>query len=733
MPSSQVNGNEPRGFFAGIARLTTRFKWPVLIAYAVALALFGVIGAGVFSALNSEGFGDPGSDSARAAIILTDDFGARSPAVVLGVETATAIDSPESFAAAEEYIDGIAAINGVESVVSYWTSGQPEQLRSSDDRTGQVLVYTEEDADLIALGETITSEFSGDQGELIVYPFGGAVIGNEFTNTITGDLARAEAIAIPITIVLLLFVFGSVVSAGLPFLVAAGSILGSFFVLFIITKFTEGSVFALNLITGLGLALGIDYSLLMINRFREELAKGATTDDAVFTTVRTAGKTVLVSGITVAITLASLLFFPQFFLKSFAYAGISVSLLAVVGSLTALPALLAILGPRVNKWKVRRGDLAPKDSGAWANIARFVMKRPWPVLIATIAVLLVVASPALNAVFGQVDDRALPSDSPVAQAGEVLRDRFPGQEGAPYEIVLTNAGNAAAVDAYAAELSEIPGVVRVITPDSVIVGGVTVAPNSDPGIWTVADSVRISVTGDVPPIDQQGAELVDAIRAVDAPADEALVAGVAAEFADSTAGILDNVWIIALWIAITTLIILFLFTGSVLLPIKALLLNLLSLSATLGALVWVFQGNHLSWLTGDYISTGTIDISSIALVAVVAFALSMDYELFLLSRIKEEHDAGKNTEDAVAFGLQRTGRIITAAALLIAIVFASFLSSGVTNIKQLGFGVTFAILVDATVVRGLLVPAFMRIAGGANWWAPAWLRRIHNRVGLREE
>jgi RND superfamily putative drug exporter len=252
-------------------------------------------------------------------------------------------------------------------------------------------------------------------------------------------------------------------------------------------------------------------------------------------------------------------------------------------------------------------------------------------------------------------------------------------------------------------------------------------------VWTFEDSVRISVTGNVPPIDQQGAELVDAIRAVDAPANEALVAGVAAEFADSTAGILDNVWIIALWIAITTLIILFLFTGSVLLPIKALLLNLLSLSATLGALVWVFQGNHLSWLTGDYISTGTIDISSIALVAVVAFALSMDYELFLLSRIKEEHDAGKNTEDAVAFGLQRTGRIITAAALLIAIVFASFLSSGVTNIKQLGFGVTFAILVDATVVRGLLVPAFMRIAGGANWWAPAWLRRIHNRVGLREE
>jgi len=723
---------DQRGLFAWIGRITTRFRWFVLIGYAIVLVLFGVIGSGVFSSLESEGFGDPGSDSARAAIILTEEFGAQSPAVVLGVETSTPIDAPESFAAAGALVDEVAGLEGVDRVVSYWTSGQPEQLRGNDGQTGQVLVYADEDVDLIALGNTISDEFTGQQGDVVVYSFGGAVIGNEFTSTITSDLARAEAIAIPITIVLLLFVFGSVVAAGLPFLVAAGSILGSFFILFIITRFTEGSVFALNLITGLGLALGIDYALLMINRFREELAKGATTDEAVTTTIRTAGKTVLVSGITVAITLASLLFFPQFFLKSFAYAGISVSLLAVVGSLTALPAMLAILGPNVNRWKVRRGDLAPRDTGAWATIARFVMRRPWPVLIATIAVLLVIASPALTAVFGQVDDRALPADSPVAVAGEVLRDRFPGQEGAPYEIVLTGASDAGAVDAYAATLSELPGVVRVVTPDSVVVDGATVAPNADPSIWTVGDSVRVVVTGNVPPIDEQGADLVDAIRAVDAPADEALVGGVAAEFADSTAGILDNVWIIALWIAITTMIILFLFTGSVLLPIKALLLNLLSLSATLGALVWVFQGNHLTWLTGDYTPTGTIDISSIALIAVVAFALSMDYELFLLSRIKEEHDAGKSTVDAVAFGLQRTGRIITAAALLIAIVFASFLSSGVTNIKQLGFGVTFAILIDATIVRGLLVPAFMRVAGGANWWAPAWLRRIHDRIGMRE-
>jgi RND superfamily putative drug exporter len=315
----------------------------------------------------------------------------------------------------------------------------------------------------------------------------------------------------------------------------------------------------------------------------------------------------------------------------------------------------------------------------------------------------------------------------------VLRDRFPGQESAPYDVVLvTPSTNAAGIDEYAAQLSMIPDVVRVTTPTSVIVNGAVVAANPSPGTFTTQDMARVAVVGDVPPFDASGVAVVDALRSAPAPAAEVLVGGQAAGYADSNDGIIGNVWIVALWIAITTLIVLFLFTGSVLLPIKALVLNVLSLSATLGALVWVFQGGHLGWLTGDYTNTGTVDISSIALIAVVAFALSMDYELFMLSRIKEEHDAGRNTTDAVAFGLQRTGRIITAAALLIAVVFVSFLSSGVTNIKQLGFGVTVAILVDATIVRAILVPAFMRIAGGANWWAPVPLRRLHDRIGLRE-
>jgi putative drug exporter of the RND superfamily len=719
--------------FERLARLVVRYRWAVLVGYVVSLVVLGLLGSGVFGAMKSRGFDDPGSESARAGALLATSFGAVEPTAVLAVEAATGVDSPAATAAASTLVGAVSGLDGVDTVASYWTSGRPAQLRSTDGTTGQVLVFAAEDADVQQLAKDLAAQFGGEQDGLTVYVYGWNTVGNALTKTITEDLGKAEGIAVPITVLLLMFVFGSVVAAGLPFMVAGASILGSFTFLFVLTKFTDVSIFALNLVTGLGLALGIDYALLMISRFREELKAGAPTEDAVVTTMRTAGKTVLVSGITVAITLASMLLFPQYFLKSFAYAGVSVSLFAVFGALTALPAMLAILGPNVNRLRVRRGDLAPKDDGAWSRIARTVMRRPWPVMLGAIALLLVMAYPALSVAFGQVDDRALPPSNPAAVAGEVLRDRFPGQESAPYDVVLVDpAGDAAAVDDYAEAISTIPDVVRVTTPTSVVIDGAVVGPNPTPSTFTADGMVRLAVVGDVPPLDAAGVSIVDALRAAPAPAAEVLVGGQAAGYADSNSGILGNVWLVALWIAVTTLIVLFLFTGSVLLPVKALVLNVLSLTATLGALVWVFQGGHLTWLVGDYTNTGTVDISSIALIAVVAFALSMDYELFMLSRIKEEHDAGRNTTDAVAFGLQRTGRIITAAALLIAIVFVSFLSSGVTNIKQLGFGVTVAILVDATIVRALLVPAFMRIAGGANWWAPAPLRRLHDRLGIRE-
>lgn len=723
MPAAQV------GAFSRLGLFVARHKWSILVVYVVTAVVFGVFGVQVFGNMKSEGFVDPGGEAARAAATLEEDFGVTGPAVVLLVQVPTDVDADAP--AATALLEQVSQVPGVERVDSYWSTGVP-QLRGEDGRTAQAFVSAVPGTDLEQLSSDIVEDFTGQQGDLIVYAFGGEVIGSAFTETISGDLARAEGVAVPLIVILLIFVLGSVVAAGLPFLVAIGTILGSFLALYVISLFTDVSVFSINLVTGLGLALGIDYALLIINRFREELGKGASVPDAVAATVNTAGKTVFVSGITVAVALAALLFFPQYFLRSFAYAGISVSVLAVIGALTAIPALLAILGTRINKWKVRRGDLTPKDDGAWARVARFVMRRPWPVLLASVALLLTLAAPALGAVFGQVDERALPADNPVAQAGQVLREQFPGNENAPFEIVLQDASSREDVRSYAQEISQLGEIERVITPTDVIVDGQVVGPNPDPATWTFGNDVRLSAVGSVPPIDPAGEALLADIRAIPAPASEVLVGGVAADWAGATESIVDRIWLIIGWLALTTLVILFLYTGSLLIPVKAFLLNLLSLSAALGVMVWVFQEGRLSWLTGDYTVTGTIDMSTLVLVAVIAFALSMDYEVFMLSRITEEHTAGKGTTDSVAFGLQRTGRIITAAALLIAIVFASFLTSGATNIKQLGLGVTVAILLDATVVRALLVPAFMRIAGNANWWAPTWLRRVHQRVGLQE-
>ena len=732
MNSVQSNpGPGRRPAFEALGGWVARHRWPVLIGYLLFMIVVGVFGVRVFAAVESEGFSDPASDSVKVAEILTDEFGTTNPTVILAIETPTSPDVDA--AAATDLLTRVEGVAGVDQIVSYWSTGGAQPFLGSDGRTAQAFVFADEGADPESVSTSIVDAVVGQQGDLMVYAFGGEVIGNAFTEQISGDLALAESIAIPITAILLIFVFGSVVAAGLPFIVAGGTILGSFLVLFLMTRFTDVSVFSLNLVTGLGLALGIDYALLVINRFREELKDQETIATAVARTVATAGRTVFVSGIAVAVALASLLIFPQYFLRSFAYAGIAVSLLAVLGALTAIPALLAILGRNVNRLKVRRGDLAPKDDGAWSRIARFVMRRPWPVLIGTTALLLVMAIPAFNAVFGQVDERALPADNQVAQAGEILRDRFPETAGASFDIVLRNPSSDAEVRDYAIEISQLDDIDQVTTPVDVIIDGRIVTPNPDPTTWAAADSARLETTSSVRPIDPAGEALLAEIRSIPAPAQQTLVGGLAAEWADATSGVIDRVWIVALWLAITTLIILFLFTGSVLIPVKAIVLNVLSLAATLGVLVWVFQDGHLTWLTGEYTVTGTIDVATLALIAVIAFALSMDYEVFMLSRIKEEHDAGKSTTDAVAMGLQRTGRIVTAAALLIAIVFASFLTSGATNIKQLGLGVTVAILLDATVVRALLVPAFMRIAGEANWWAPAWLRRAHSRVGLRED
>ncbi|MGL5859103.1 MAG: MMPL family transporter [Angustibacter sp.] len=718
----------------------------VLALFVVIVAAMGVLGSGVFPRLGSGGFDVPGSESDRARTVLADRFDSRDPIVVIALEGTDGVDAERTATAAQDVVRQLSGVDGVGDVVSYWTSGRLEALRGNDGRTGQIIVGTDETAADPASAEKVGAAvverarvLDAANPDVRAFIGGSQAINEAINEQITEDLKVAEIISIPIQFVLLLVVFGTLVAAGLPFLVALGSIIGSFFVLWLISLTTDVSVFALNLVTGLGLGLGIDYALLVVNRFREELdrAETAGTDDevrrAVARTVATAGRTVLFSGTTVAVVMASLMFFPQYFLKSFGYAGMAATLLAMLAAVSALPAVLALAGRRINRLRVLRRDLTPRDQGGWNRLARAVMRRPVAVTLVTVAGLGVLAAPVLGASFSSPDQRILPASSPVAMASSVLQDRFDGQAGSPVDIVLTAAaGRPDAVRLYAERLSTLPGVTSVTTAGAVFAAGRQVA-NPQPGGFTAGDDARVRVLSDLAPRTTDGRDLVAAVRDVPAPGNGRLVGGAAAEFTDSQAGIVDSGRWALVWIGVATLVLLFLFTGSLLLPVKAVLLNVLGLAATLGVLVWGFQDGHLRWLVGDFTVTGQVDTSMSVLIAVTVFALSMDYEVFLVSRIAEEHRQGSNTQDSVALGLQRSGLIITAAALLLGIVFAAFVTSQVTTIKMLGFGVAFAILLDALVIRALLVPALMRLAGRWNWWAPRPLVWLHRRVGLRED
>ena len=718
--------------FSSLGNLAVqRARWVLAIALVV-MATAGVIGPGVISQLQSQGYTDPNAASTRVADLLEEEFGAETPFLTLIIDSDAPVDSPGVASRAGELVAQLQAEPEVDRVVSYWTSGNLSALRSDDGRAGLILLYSNElsEATFDAVGSRFIDRYEDLSDDIRVHVGGWAAISSAVNTNIKEDLIQAELIAVPVTLVLLLLVFGTVVAAGLPLLVGGLAILVSMVALSGFTQITDVSVFALNLVTGLGLGLGIDYALLVINRFREELGRGADTATAVRRTVATAGRTVVVSGLTVATTLIALAFYPMYFLRSFAYGGVAVVLLAVAATVILLPAVLMLLGPRINAWRVTRRDLTPRDEGIWASIARQVMRRPWPVLLVVVPLLLALAWPALHARFGLVDERVLPRTDSAAVASALLQDRFAGNESSPVEILVPAAASDTADD-LAQEIAALPDVVRVLTADSVVVDGAVVAPNPLPQGYTAAEWKRITVISDVAPRSPEGRTLVEDIAAVGLP-EGSLIGGVAAGYTDSQTAITSRLPVTIGWIAIVTMLLLFLYTGSVLLPIKAVLMNALSLSATLGLIVLIFQDGHLGWLVGDFVQTGTIDMSTIVIIAVVAFGLSMDYEIFLLSRIKEEHDAGSDTRESVALGLQRSGRIISAAALLLAVVFAAFVSSGVTSIKMMGLGVAFAILMDATVIRGLLVPAFMRVAGQWNWWAPAPLRRVHQRFGLSD-
>jgi RND superfamily putative drug exporter len=695
--------------FESLGHFINKRSKAVLVFFVVGIILAGFFGFQAFSRFDSGGYADPNSDSAKAQEILMQEFDVKQPSLVLAVGSKEkSIDDLSVAKSAAELEQEIKNEPSVEEVISYWSAGKVPFLKSEDGQSGLIFVYykTTDFTEADKLGGEFQEKYDETYKDLDVYISGESVFANAINGRIQDDLKIAEAIAIPLTFLLLLIIFGAMVASAMPLVIGVTSIIGTFFVMYLLTFVTDVSVFVLNLTTGLGLGLGIDYALLMVNRFREELAKGVRKEKAIVNTLKTAGKTVFYSGLTVVVTLLSLTFFPLNFLKSMGYAGASVVTLAVLGALIPLPAIMSLLGKNINKGRIRKNAFTNLEKGRWSTFARFVMRKPITILALSSAILILFISQITNVKFGQVDTDVLPKTDRAYISSEFIAQEFPGEEGAPIEFVFPNgSNNLPEIRQYLNLVNQTEGITRVGEP---LVSG---------------DFVRAEAIQSIKPRTPEGESLIQQLRDIPT-SQQTLIGGQAADYADTQGAIRDNLGIVIAWIMITIFILLFAFTGSIILPIKAVLLNFISLAATIGALTWVFIEGNLKSLIGDFNVNGTIDTNMLVLVSVVAFGLSMDYEVFLLSRIKEEHDAGKSNVDAVALGLQKSARIITAAALILAIVFAAFLTSGVTSIKLLGFGVAFAILIDATLIRALLVPALMRLFGEYNWWAPKSLKRF---------
>jgi len=696
--------------FEKLGHFLVKRRKGAVVLFVIGILVAGGVGSMVFNRLDSAGYSDPNSDSYKVYQYLTEELKLPDPSVVIVVDSgSTDVDDPIITQKGLALEKKIGQEDGVSKTLSYWASGGEATLKSSDGKAAYILVYGNNEAfspEGQKLGAFFQKNYDGSYDGLTLYAGGAGVVGHAITEKISKDLTISEAISIPLTFILLAFVFGALVASSMPLIVGVAAILGAFFILYLFTLFTDVSIYALNLTTGMGLGLGIDYALLVVNRFREELHHGKSVEDSVVATMASAGKTVFYSGLTVLVTLFSLTFFPLPFLKSFGYAGVSVVALAVVGALFGLPPILALIGHKVDKGIIRRSAITPKENGRWAQTARFVMKRPTTVVVLSLIVLSVLASPISNIKFSQGDSRMLPADNKAAIATALQAERFAGQTGNPIEIIIRDgANNLNEINTYASKIGKISGIVAVLPP------------------VTIGNDVRVVAYQAMLPRTPESQALIHNVRNVDSPPGT-LIGGVAADYTDSQDGISRTLpWALA-WVILSVLVLIFIFTGSIILPIKAVLLNFLSLAATMGVLTWVFIDGHLQWLVGSFTVTGTLDTSIVILIAVVVFGLSMDYELFLLSRIREEHLAGKSNVESVAVGLQRSARIITAAAALLAVVFAAFITSGVTSIKSMGFGVALAVILDATIVRGLLVPALMRLFGERNWWAPKWMQRF---------
>jgi uncharacterized membrane protein YdfJ with MMPL/SSD domain len=717
--------------FEALGRVIYRRR-RLVVALSLAFVVFaGVWGTGVFGAMTGGGFEDPDSDSSRAVEVAARELGRDSAdVVVLYRSDDLTVDDPGYQAAVDDSLSALPDTL-VDKTTTFWSTGAPSLVSTDRQSTFAVLQLTDgEDEEAI---EQVRNDLTAPGLDITIG--GNAVINTDINGQVSADIARAESISLPILAVMLAIIFGSFAAASLPLAIGVTAILGAFTALRAFTYVTDVSIFAVNIVTIIGLGLAIDYGLFMVSRFREEIRRqGGRGEDAVENalarTMATAGRTVAVSGVTVAVSLAGLLIFPQVFLRSMGFGGMSAVLVAMLAALTLLPALMAMLGPKVDALSVRPwlrrvfrrpiGAPPTENTGAWYRIAHVVMRRPIVFTVATVAVLVVLALPFLRVQFGGIDERALPAGTESRVVAETIREDFPEDPSGPIELVVTlpdavdSAAGGAALQSYVAAVADVPGV------DGATVTG------------AAGSTARVGIAYDGDPVAEEARALVNEIRDVPPPAgSEVLVGGESAVLTDLLESLGSLLPWMALMVVTTTFVLLFLAFGSIVLPVKALIMNVLSIGASFGALVWIFQEGHLSGFL-NFTPTGFVEATQPILVLAIIFGLSMDYEVFLMSRIREQYDLTGDNTAAVATGLQRTGGIITSAALLLLVVIAAFSLSGITFIKMIGVAMLIAVVVDATIVRILLVPATMRLLGRANWYAPGPLGRLYARYGIKE-
>jgi len=707
--------------FEAWGRAVSRRRRLTLVITLLFVAFAGAWGTGVFGKLSSgDNFTPPSSPSQREAAAAEQVFGRDDADVVVLYRSATmTVTDPAYRQAVTTALTALPRAD-VARVSTYWSTGSPSLVSTDRHSTYAVLQLTgADDAARHQTYDAIKNELTPASlaaGGVTARVGGNVATEVAINNEVTADIAKAEGFSMPVLLILLTVIFGSLAAASLPLAIAGVGILGSFTVLRLLTIATTVSIYSLNITTILGVGLGIDYGLFMVTRFREELHRQPTVEQAVARTVATAGRTVAVSGVTVALALTSLMLFPVDFLRSMGYGGVATVAVDVVAALTVLPALLAVLGHRVNALRIRRSVQRPpreETSGAWYRLARSVMRRPLVYVAVITIALLALAAPFLRISWGGTDARTLPAASAVRQVTQALDSQFPVNSTDPIEVLITGAGPA--LGAYLHHIDALPGVT-----------GAQVTGAKD-------DAIRVDVEYTPAPVSSAARHIVTQIRALAPPAGATvLVGGTTAGLVDELASLGSTLPWMALLVCLSTFVLLFLAFGSVVLPLKAIVMNVLSLGATFGVVVWIFQWGHLSGLL-RFTPTGSIDPTMPILMLAIIFGLSMDYEVFLLSRIRERYDQTGDNTVAIAAGLHRTGGLITSLALLLIIVVAAFSASGITFIKLLGVGMIVALLVDATVVRILLVPATMRLLGRANWWAPRPLRRLYARYGIKED